>query len=228
MSRTNAARRNRALRKIRASRYLPPEIKLTIEAILDLLSPKTGYNLAWPSAVTLAKRTGKSRRTVLWHVKVVKQLGIFRCHQLTPQEAKDYALSTYGLMIKLDRCSAQAPNLFEVNPAHPLWSKGRTIPEEIDRNWGEIVRRIKAQRNARTTSRLSSDPVRRPSRRTADDESRRRYCLAEIRQRLSESLARASCSPLEDGFPSGADGAAKECPMVSRTTPCMMSRRGFS
>ncbi len=97
MTRQNAARRNRALRKIRASRHLPPEIKLTIETILDLLSSKSGYCLAWPSAAALAKRTGKSRRTILWHLKAIKQFGIFNVHQFTPDQATAYARNKYGL-----------------------------------------------------------------------------------------------------------------------------------
>jgi hypothetical protein len=133
MSRTNAARRNRALRKIRASRHLPPEIKLTIEAILDLLSSKSGYCLAWPSAATLAKRTGKSRRTILWHIKAIKQFSIFQVHQFMPDEATAYAQNKYGFTIKLDWCRHQAPNLFEVNSKHPLWDESRTIPPEVER-----------------------------------------------------------------------------------------------
>ena len=159
MSRTNAARRNRALRKIRASRHLPPEIKLTIETILDLLSSKSGYCLAWPSAAALAKRTGKSRRTILWHLKAIKQFGIFQVHHFTPDEATAYARNRYCFVINLDQCRHQAPNLFEVNPEHPLWDESRTIPSEVEREWGIIVERINSTRNAKTTSRLSSDPA---------------------------------------------------------------------
>jgi DNA-binding transcriptional ArsR family regulator len=162
MTRINAARRNRALRKIRASRHLPPEIKLTVETILDLLSSKSDYCLAWPSAANLAQRTGKSRRTILWHLKAIKQLGIFQVHQFTPDEAKAYALNRYGLVIRLEQCRHQAPNLFEVNPEHLLWDESRTIPSEVEREWKHIVERINATRNAKTTSRLSCDWARWP------------------------------------------------------------------
>lgn len=158
----NAARRNRALRKIRASRHLPPEIKLTIETILDLLSSKSDYCLAWPSAAALAKRTDKSRRTILWHIKAIKQFGIFQVHQFTPDEAKAYALNRYGLVIRLEQCRHQAPNLFEVNPNHSLWDASRAIPWEVEREWGHIVERINTTRNAKTTSRLSCDRARWP------------------------------------------------------------------
>ena len=50
MSKENAARRNWALQKIRKAQHIDPEIKLTIEIILDLLSAQSGYNVAWPSA----------------------------------------------------------------------------------------------------------------------------------------------------------------------------------
>ena len=162
MSRTNAARRNRALYKIRASHHLPPEIKLTIETILDLLSSKTGYCLAWPSAAKLAQRTGKSRRTILWHLKAIKQFGIFQVHQFTPDEATAYAQNRYGLTINLDWCRHQAPNLFEVNPEHPLWDESRIIPPEIEREWENIVGRINSTRNAKTTGRLACDWTRWP------------------------------------------------------------------
>lgn len=156
MSRQNAARRNRALRKIRSSRHVPPEIKLTIEAILDLLNRNTGYSLAWPSAATLAKLTGKSRRTILWHLKVIKKLGIFTVHSLSPDEAKAFARKKYGIEIKIERCRCRAPNLFEVNLEHPLWDESRTIPPEVDEEWKVIVERVSEQRNARSTSRFTA------------------------------------------------------------------------
>ena len=162
MSRQNATRRNRALRKIRTSSHLPPEIKLTLETMLDRLSSKSDYNLAWPSAANLAKRIGKSRRTILWHLQAIKQFGIFKIYQFTPTEAKAYAQNTYGLIIELGWCRHQAPNLFEVNPEHPLWDESRTIPSEVEREWGQIVERINSTRNAKTTSRLSCDWARWP------------------------------------------------------------------
>ncbi len=162
MTRYNATRRNRALRKIRDTRQLPPEIKLTIEVIFDLLSAKSDYCLAWPSAAALAKRTGKSRRTILWHLKAIKQFGIFQVYQFTPDEATTYAQNKYGFTIKLAWCRHQAPNLFEVNAEHPLWDESRTIPSEVEREWGNIVGRINAVCNAKTTSRLSCEWARWP------------------------------------------------------------------
>lgn len=162
MSRENAARRNRALRKIRASNHLPSEIKATVQAILDLLASKTAYNLAWPSAATIAKRTGRSKRTTQWHLQVVRALRIFKCLRFTPDEAEKYCRDKYRATIRLDRCTAQAPTLFEVNPEHPLWDKSPTLLDDVDRQWGEIAERMKQRRNAKTTSRLSSDPARRP------------------------------------------------------------------
>lgn len=157
MSRDQTSRRNRALRKIRACRQFPPEIKLTLEAILDFLNAQSGYCLAWPSAATLAKQVGKSRRTILWHIKAVKQFGVFRVHQFTPREAKTYAKAKYGLTINLDRCRYQAPNLFEVNLNHPLWDTSRRVPAEVEEEWARIVKQTCTSRNAKTTSRLSAD-----------------------------------------------------------------------
>jgi len=163
MSKENAARRNRALRKIRASKHLPLEIKATVQAIVDLLGFKTAYNLAWPSADTIARRTGRSRRTIQWHLQVVRALRIFKCLRFTPDEAEKYCRDKYGATIRLDRCTAQAPTLFEVNSEHPLWDKAKFLPNDVDRLWGEITERMKKRRNAKTTSRLSSDPAQRPS-----------------------------------------------------------------
>lgn len=157
MSHIDARRRNRALRKIRACRQLPPEIKQTLEAVLDLLNAQSGYRLAWPSAATLAKQVGKSRRTILWHIKAIKQFAVFRVHQFTPREAKAYANAKYGLTINLDRCRYQAPNLFEVAPDHPLWDTSRRIPAEVEEEWARIVKQTCKSRNAKTTSRLSTD-----------------------------------------------------------------------
>ncbi|MFO7907990.1 MAG: hypothetical protein R6U98_35440 [Pirellulaceae bacterium] len=147
MSRPGAARRNRALRKIRASHSLPPEIKLTTEALLDLLSAQSDYQLAWPSAARLARQTGKSRRTILWHIKTIEQLNIFHVRQFTPDEAVEYVYGKYRFAINLDRCRHQAPNLFEVNTDHPLWNKSRTIPQEMEREWEAIVRHVNSARS---------------------------------------------------------------------------------
>jgi DNA-binding transcriptional ArsR family regulator len=162
MSATNASRRNRAHRKIRTSRHLSSEIKITIAAILDLLSPKSDYCLAWPSAATLARRIGKSRRTVLWHLKAIKELGIFTVHRFSPQGATAFVQKKYGIEINLERCRCQAPNLFEVSVDHPLWDESKTIPPEVENEWKQIVKQVKDSRNTKTTSRLSSDITRRP------------------------------------------------------------------
>ncbi len=71
-----AARRNQALRKIRTCEHLPVQIREAIQTILDLLSPASGYTVAWPSAAAIAKRLGKKRRTALWYVRAIKALGI--------------------------------------------------------------------------------------------------------------------------------------------------------
>jgi hypothetical protein len=191
MSRANAIRRNRAACKIRASRHLSPEIKLTVEAILDLLNRDTGYSLAWPSAAALAKRTGKSRRTVLWHIKVVKELGIFKVHRFSPQGAKAFVQKKYGIEINLERCRCQAPNLFEVNIDHPLWDKSTTVPPEVDDNWRMIVQRINALRNAKSTGRLATTQERTPT----------------LPSEVSHSF---SCSDLSTCFPNRVNGVARD------------------
>ena len=149
MSRTGSARPYRPLRKIRASHCLPPEIKLTAQALLDLLSAQSDYQLAWPSAARLARQTGKSRRTILWHIKAIKQFNIFHVHRFMPQEAVEYVYGKYGFAIKLDRCRYQAPNLFQLNTDHPLWDTSRTIPQEIERDWEAIVRHVSSSRSGR-------------------------------------------------------------------------------
>jgi len=95
MSRENAARRNRALRKIRQCRKLPPEIKATLEAILDCFNPRTDYAIAWPSAATLANRLNRSVRTIRWHLKAIKRTGIFEFLHLSPSQASEYIEETF-------------------------------------------------------------------------------------------------------------------------------------
>lgn len=167
MSRENASRRNRALRKIRRAKHVDAEIKAAIEVILDLLNAKSGYEVAWPSAATIAGRYNRSRRTGLWYVKAIKALSIFRCVSLPPQAAADYCEEHFGIRPRLERCGPSAPNLFIVDSSHPLWDTSTKLPQEVDHRMGQIIRQVKDLRNARSTSRLASDPAKRP-RRTID------------------------------------------------------------
>lgn len=209
MSRENAARRNWALRKVRASRHLPLEIKATIEAILDLLGSKTAYNLAWPSAATIAKRTGRSRRTIQWHLQVVRALRIFKCLRFPPDEAEKYCRDKYGATIRMDRCTAQAPTLFEINPEHPLWDKSPTLPDDVDRQWGEVAERMKQRRNAKTTSRLASDPTRRPPSRIREVHALSRFSCAETEAGVAKRGYRVSSGAADGGVPPRVNGTAR-------------------
>mgnify|MGYP003639711437 CR=1 FL=1 len=189
MSKQNAARRNRALRKIRKSKHVDLEIKSAIEVILDLLNGQSDYNVAWPSAATIAARLKRSRRTGQWYVKTIKELGIFECIQLPPPKAVAYCESRFGFRPKLDRCNQHGPNLYVVNPQHPLWNESKSLPDEVDLHMGEVIQRIKAMRNAKSTSRFASDPTKQP-RQIADSIPKRVYCLATIRERLRETIER--------------------------------------
>lgn len=207
MSRHNATRRNRALCKILGSRFLSSEIKLTLQVLLGLLSSKSDYCVAWPSAQLLAQRTGKSRRTIQWHLQVIRALAIFRCLRFTPDEAKAYCWNKYGISIRLDRCSYQAPTIFEVNPEHPIWNTSRALPADIDERWGEIVRRMKDHRNAKTTSRLSSDPAQWPGSQIRASQDMRSCSSVEISvptaylgSRVSEGIAAGPVPPGINGI----------------------------
>ncbi len=189
MSRENSARRNNALRKIRKAKSIDPEIKLAIETILDLLNRQSAYNVAWPSAAFLAKRQNRSRRTGQWYVKIIKELKIFDCIQLPPNEAMNYCEFHFGFRPKLDQCGQYGPNLYVVNPEHPLWDKSRSLPNEIDIEMGETIRKIKSERNAKTTSRLASNPLNRPKLNATSD-SNRTYCLDQIRKKIVVTMSR--------------------------------------
>ena len=189
MSKQNAARRNRALRKIRKAKHVDLEIKSAIEVILDLLNPDSGYNVAWPSAAAIAKRLKRSRRTVQWYVKAIKEFGIFECVQLPPQKAVAYCESRFDFCPKLDRCNHHGPNLYIVNSQHPIWDDSKSLPDEVDLHMGEVIQRVKAMRNAKSTSRLASDPAKQP-RQIADSIPKSNYCLATIRERLLETRKR--------------------------------------
>jgi hypothetical protein len=179
--RTNAARRTRALRKVRAAQHIDPEIKLAIQVILDLLSHKSGYCIAWPSAATIAKRLKNGRRTGQWYLRIIKALGIFKCTQLSPADARAYCKQKYRFQPNLDQCVTYAPILFEPNFNHPLWNSSKNLPAEVDEEMGKIIRQIKAKRNAKTTSRLASNPDKRPK------HTRSRYCLETIRTRIRKT-----------------------------------------
>jgi hypothetical protein len=182
MSQKNGARRNHVGRKLRSSKHIPLEIKGAIQVVIDFLNSKSGYLVAWPSANTIASRMGRSRRSGLHYVKVIKALGIFHWKSLSPEEATKYCERTFGVRPKLERCGGQAPNIFIVNEAHPFWNSQKKLPEDVDREMGKIARRIKVARNARTTSSLASDPARRPK--------GQRYNLVAIRMKLSRTLDR--------------------------------------
>jgi len=187
MSKKNAVRRNRALLKIRKAQHVDPEIKLAIEVILDLMNSKSDYNVAWPSAKFIAKRLRRSRRTGQWYVKTIKELGIFQCEQLPPRDAIAFCESRFGFRPNFDHCIKYGPNLYIVNPERPLWNKQKTLPDSVDREMGEVIRKIKAIRNRKTTSRLASDPTKHP-RRQADSNPNRVYCLETMRERLRKTL----------------------------------------
>ncbi len=187
MSKEGAARRNHAGRKLRSSKHIPLEIQGAIQVVIDLLNPKSGYVVAWPSANTIASRMGRSRRSGLHYVKVIKALRIFYWESLSPEDATKYCERKFGVRPKLERCGGQAPNLFIVNEDHPLWNSLKKLPEDVDREMGEIVRCINAARNATTTSRLATDPSKHPK--------RRRNSLSIMRQQLCKTI-----ESLQDDF----------------------------
>ena len=180
MSKENAARRNHVGRKLRSSKHIPLEIKGAIQVIIDFLNRESGYAVAWPSAKTIASRIGKSRRSGLHYVKIIKALGIFRWKSLSPEEATEYCERKFGIRLKLERCGGQAPNLFFVNEDHPLWNSQRKLPEDVDLAMGDIVRRINTARNTTTTSLLATDPSKHPK--------RGRKSLSIMRQGLRQTL----------------------------------------
>ncbi len=187
MSRENAARRNNASRKIRKAKHIDPEIKLAIETILDLLNSQSAYNVAWPSAAFLAKRQNRSRRTGQWYVKIIKEFGIFDCIQLPPVKAMEYCESRFGFRPKLDQCGQYGPNLYVVNPKHPIWDNSRSLPNEVDIKMGETIRKIKSERNAKTTSRLAGSLLHCPKPRSVQ-KSNHTYCLNQIRKRIQATM----------------------------------------
>jgi hypothetical protein len=178
----NGVRRNRAQRKILNCKHLDIEIRTAIAVIIDHLSHKSDYCLAWPSAQHIANKLGRCRRSAQWYIKIIKRLEIFTWQQLSPDDAVEYVRQKYGFRINLDRCNRQAPNLFEVNDDHSLWnSKG--IPKDLDKEMGAIARAVKEQRNRKTTSRLSSNPNKLPH-------SQTKYDVVKIRQQILRHQSR--------------------------------------
>jgi hypothetical protein len=157
MSKENAARRNRALRKIRQCRKLPLEIKATIEVILDCLNPRTDYAIAWPSAATLAKRLNRSVRTIRWHLKAIKRTGIFEFFHLTPSQASEFVERDFGYKPRFDRCSCQAPTLYVVNEAHWLWDSSTKVTAEMDQRLADVVLETLAARTRASVAVLDGE-----------------------------------------------------------------------
>ncbi|MCK5604188.1 hypothetical protein KAR91_20035 [Candidatus Pacearchaeota archaeon] len=184
MSKENSIRRSRAFQKIQKSNHVDREIVDAIQTILGLLNPKSGFNVAWPSAMAIAKALkNKSRRTGLRHVKIIKALGIFTIIQLPPIDAVAYCEREYGFRPSLDRCIKYGPNLFIVNPSHPLWNNERILSDNVDLSMGEIVRKIKKERNKKTTSRLASNPANRPKETKNSDTKNPKIVTREMREK---------------------------------------------
>ncbi len=142
-----AARRNRCLRKIRLCRRVPLEIKATLEVLIDHLGSQTGYELAWPSASTIAARIGRTVRTVRWHLKAIRRTRIFSFERLSPMDAAAFCESRYGFSPRFDRCSRQAPTLYRVNAAHWLWSDATKVTPEQDEELGTTLAGVLVDRN---------------------------------------------------------------------------------
>ena len=191
MSRENAARRNRALRKIRQCRKLSLEIKATVEAILDCLNPRTDYVIAWPSATTLAEKLNRSVRTIRWHLKAIKRTGIFECLHLTPSQASEFIERKFGYKPSLDRCSCQAPTLYLVNEDHWLWDSSTRVTAEMDQRLADVVREVLAARNRHKKRVVEDhDQVRQQAPRLIS-KSRSGYDLSAIRANLNRFLTSA-------------------------------------
>ena len=204
-SQKNAARRNNALRKLRKSVHIDPEIKLAIEVIIDLLSPKSDYNAAWPSAATIARRLKRSRRSGLWYVRIIKKLGIFKCLLMSPPECMDFCQQHYGFKPKLDQCQKGAPNLFIVNSNHLLWDSSKTLPPTLDESMGRTIAEIKALRNAKTTRGSAGDSPAPNPRQIEPPLESCHYDIHRIRQNLFRCLDvlngdESDALPTEDDF----------------------------
>ncbi len=195
-SKSNCTRRNRALRKVRSSKHIPREIKPTIQALIDFLGPKTDYSLAWPSVQTLATQLQLGPRTVRWHLKAIRKTGIFKWHHFSPSEAREFCQRQYGFHLSLTSCSHQAPTFYLVNNDHPLWDEAMKLPEPIDQAMGEIIESVKKERSRKTTSRLSTDPTKRPR-------VQPRYDISAIRQRLRIDLDACPSNVANDSASNG-------------------------
>lgn len=187
MTKTAAARRNRALRKLRACEQIDPEIKLAIEVILDLLNPKSGYRVAWPSNATIGRRIGRSKRSGRWYVRIIKALGIFHWKQFSPEGLREHCRENYGFSPELGRLVGQAPNLFIINEEHPLWNDEKRLPNDVAESMGGTIRLIKSQRNRKTTSRLASSMKNQPA----------KYSLRVVRDQLISYSDRVANDPIE-------------------------------
>jgi hypothetical protein len=154
MSQVNGARRNRALRKIRQCKKVPLAIKATIEALIDHMTPRTGYDAAWPSVATIAGLIGMAPRTVRWYLRAIKRTRIFQCEYFKPEEARQFLSAKYGFEVRFDRCSYQAPTIYRVNPKHWLWDTSTKITPKQAAELSKIVKIELAERN-RSKSRTS-------------------------------------------------------------------------
>lgn len=134
-----AARRNRALRKIRGCRGVPIETRAVLEAIIDCLGRPSSYSVAWPTARTIGRTIGRSARTVRWHLRAIRAAKIFEVRYLSPEAAIRFCRSTFGFEPKLDRVQRQAPPLYCVHESHWLWGASTRVTPEQSRELAETI-----------------------------------------------------------------------------------------
>ncbi|HEV7280234.1 MAG TPA: hypothetical protein VGN57_08480 [Pirellulaceae bacterium] len=198
-------RQRRAVKKIEALRKLLGRDSTVdaIIAVIGLLNHGTNHRLAWPSAEKINDKLGfvRGSKSGARCVRIIREIGIFRVHHLTPADAVAYAASKYGAKLKINMKQALAPCLFEVND-HPLWNDQQALPAEVVEGMAETVRDLRrrlhnGQRS--TVSEALGDHPKQADRMVPGDHARVVPGDQEGKELLSEGVAVAPLPPNEDG-----------------------------
>ena len=99
---------------------MPIGPKITLLVILDFLSSKCDYEIAWPSITTIAEVSGLSARAVRRHVKALRELGLLTVIPCGRQAITRVLKQKYSYALGLTNAKHRL-NFYKICWKHSLW-----------------------------------------------------------------------------------------------------------
>ena len=123
------SRRNKARSKLTRSN-LPRGPKATLLVIVDHLSSKCNYEVAWPSISRIAEYAGYHYQSVRRHIKALVSLGVIRIIPAGRRQLIQVLEHEYSYSPSLNRTKHRL-NLYSICWKHPFWSTGEVSQEDL-------------------------------------------------------------------------------------------------